>query len=904
MRSVTQNGFWALCLGLLAVGNSFVPQAAAALPNIPPAMLAQLKNMSPAQQAALARQYGIELPTDGMVGGGEPSTVGQPGEALMLDERVQQRLVDAELERLLAEAEADEGDGEEVEEPLKRFGLELFDREISTFSPVDDMPAPDGYLVGPGDSINLYLYGNEEVDVALSVNREGQLILPRLGPLSVAGLTFEQVKELIEAKVASQLVATKAVVSLGTLRAINVFLAGDVFAPGSYSVSGLSTVLQVLYAGGGVSEIGSLRNIQVKRRGKVIATLDAYDILLRGDTSGDVRLASGDTVFVATAERLVAVDGEVKRPAIYETLQNDTLGDLLQMSGGISASGYAKMASIERRVPGQSSVTRVQVDLDNSKDLSRGLFDGDRLVVAAIKEEVGNQVLLRGAAARPGGYAWFDGQRITDLVGSLDDDLLSETDLSTGLIVRRTGVGLEIEAIAFDLGEAISNRGGTADLMLQEKDEVLIFALPYLNDSYQALVDAAAENENVSKDTDAFEMGFQLGPNGEPVFQLGPNGEPVYVFQGEEEAKEERRYEDRNDLIKEVVFRLEAQAKSPSSTNVVDVAGDVRLPGRYPLLGDRSMDALIALAGGFENSAFLEEAEVTRLKFDPRGGARISTFKVGLKTAAEGEFQLQPLDRVRVSRIPNWSYGDTVEISGSVVFPGDYPIVPGEMLSSLLSRAGGVSENAFPQGAVLVKVEAKKREQEQLEGLIATIQRNVLAQSQTREQDNNASSSDAQSDLEFLEEVLSKEAVGRVVIDLPALLAGNVDADIQLEAGDSLFVPEFNNTISVIGEVRQPGNFRYESDRSVADYVEFAAGTTVRAETKKTYVVRANGSVQQVAMKTSLLSFTPTGSSELEAGDTIIVPVNEEYQPALARYKEVSTVVFQSIASLYPLFRL
>jgi protein involved in polysaccharide export with SLBB domain len=566
------------------------------------------------------------------------------------------------------------------------------------------------------------------------------------------------------------------------------------------------------------------------------------------------------------------------------------------MSGGLSASGYAKSASIERRMPGQSSVTRVQVDLDNSKDLGQALFDGDNLVVAAIKEEVGNQVLLRGAAARPGGYAWFEGQRITDLVGSLDDDLLAETDLSTGLIVRRTGVGLEIEAIAFDLGDAISNRGGTADLKLQEKDEVLIFALPYLNDSYQALVDAAAENEDVKKDSEAVEI----------EFRLGPNGEPVYVSRGEEEdePKEERRYEDRSDLIREVVFRLEAQAKSPASTNVVDVAGDVRLPGRYPLLGDRSMGALIALAGGFENSAFLEEAEITRLNFDPRGGARINTFKVNLEGAADSGFLLQPLDRVRVSRIPNWSYGDTVEISGSVIFPGDYPIVPGEMLSSVLSRAGGIAENGFPQGAILVKVEAKKREQEQLERLIASIQRNVLGQSQTREQDDSLRGSDAQSDLEFLEEVLSKEAGGRVVIDLPALLAGDADADIQLEAGDSLLVPEFNNTISVIGEVRQPGNFRYENDRSVADYLEFAAGATVRADTKETYVVRANGSVQRVAMKTSLLSFTPTGANGLEPGDTIIVPVNEEYQPTLARYKEVSTVVFQSIASLYPLFRL
>ena len=196
-----------------------------------------------------------------------------------------------------------------------------------------------------------------------------------------------------------------------------------------------------------------------------------------------------------------------------------------------------------------------------------------------------------------------------------------------------------------------------------------------------------------------------------------------------------------------------------------------------------------------------------------------------------------------------------------------------------MSRAGGIAENGFPQGAVLIKVEAKKREQEQLERLIASIQRNVLAQSQTREQESGVSSIDAQSDLQFLQGVLEQESVGRVVIDLPAIIAGNSGADIQLEAGDSLFVPEFSNTVSVIGEVRQPGNFRYESDRSVADYLDFAAGTTVRAENKETYVVRANGSVQRINTKPSLLSFTPASDGELQPGDTIVVPVNEEYQP-------------------------
>jgi polysaccharide export outer membrane protein len=315
---------------LLALALSAAPLNAA-IPNIPPAMVAQLKNMSPAQQAALARQYGIEIPGAGGVGGVDPqsSTVGQPGEEIDAFERVQRMQLEQEIRETIAEE-----DGEELEEELKRFGLELFDREISTFAPVDDLPAPDGYLMGPGDTVNVYMFGSEEADLGLSVTRDGQLLLPRLGPITVTGLTFSEVKRLIEGKVASQLVGTDVVVSMGKLRAIDIFLAGDVYAPGSYSVSGLSTVLQALYAGGGITEIGSLRDIQVKRRGELVGRLDAYDVLLRGDTSNDMRLASGDTVFVPTVNRLVTIDGEVKRPAIYEILSSDTLGDLLKMAGG------------------------------------------------------------------------------------------------------------------------------------------------------------------------------------------------------------------------------------------------------------------------------------------------------------------------------------------------------------------------------------------------------------------------------------------------------------------------------------------------------------------------------------------------------------------------------------------
>ena len=273
--------------------------------------------------------------------------------------------------------------------------------------------------------------------------------------------------------------------------------------------------------------------------------------------------------------------------------------------------------------------------------------------------------------------------------------------------------------------------------------------------------------------------------------------------------------------------------------------------------------------------------------------------------SGESEFELEARDQVQIKRVPNWSFGDVVEISGSVMFPGEYPIGPGESLSSILERAGGLNQVAFAEGAILIKTSAKKREQEQIRKLVASIQRNEISRSRTRENEEDVG---AQSELasreELIDLLLDEDVGGRVVIDLPAILMGDEGADIGLQAGDSLFVPEFSNTVSVIGEVREPGTFRFQQDRTVNDYVEYAAGASTRALAKEIYVVRANGAVERLGGGRKLFKFDSTRSVGIRPGDTIVVPVNEDYQPTLTKYREVTTVVFNSVASLFPLFRL
>ena len=870
-----------------------------------PQMMAQLQQMSPREQKALAEQYGIELPR-GVGGAGQeradPGVLGEPGAPIELFDRVPRtfdgldRLSDEQFRRYQRDLEDDKDE-------LKRFGLSIFDREISTFSPVDDMPVPENYALGPGDTVNVLLYGKEQEELLLMVTRDGKLQFPRLGSVSVAGMTFADLKVVIGDRVKRQFVGTSAVVSIGKLRSINVFLAGEVIAPGSYSVSGLSTVTQVLYAAGGVSDIGSMRNVQVKRQGQVVATFDMYDLLLRGDTSNDIRLSSGDTVFVPVMNSLVTADGEVRRPALYETLPSESVKSLLQMAGGVSAQGYRRSASISRYAAGKAFRSRVQLDLDNEADLSIGLVDGDFLEVARVKEEIRSQIVVRGSVARPGGYAWREGLRISDLLTDIDNDLLDETDLNTGLVVRRSGQGLEVEVLGLNLLRAINQPGASSDLALQAQDEVLIFSLPYFNNSYKELRDAVKDSSDGSSKGEDDEL---IGQN--DLRMQGVDGELFLAGAQAKEESEEEEKEDRQDLVEEVVFRLEAQAKTPAETNVVTVAGDVRLPGTYPLLESREIAELIKLAGGFEASAFLDKAEVTRLSFEANGTAKLTTIAIPLAEILEGgsEFKLEPRDQIQIRRIPNWSYGDTVEITGAIVSPGGYPIAPGETLSSILYRAGGLNQVAFADGAILIKSSAKKREQEQIRKLVATIQRDEISRSRTRENEDDMSSSqfEVTSREELVDALLDEDVGGRVVIDLPAILAGDANSDIQLEAGDSLFVPEFSNTVSVIGEVREPGTFRFQESRTVNDYVEYAAGTSTRAMTKDIYVVRANGGVERLGGGRKLFKFESTKDQGIRPGDTIVVPVNEDYQPTLTKYREVTTVVFNSIASLFPLFRL
>ena len=288
---------------------------------------------------------------------------------------------------------------------LKQFGYDVFNKVPLTFAPVSDAPVPSNYMIGPGDTVNILFFGKKSIDFSQQVARDGNLKIPELGPVSVAGLTFTELKANINERIANQMVGVKVSISLGELRSIRVFVLGDVEKPGSYTVNSLSTLTNAIFASGGITRIGTLRDIQLKRNGKIISHFDLYDLLLRGDTSSDRRLLPGDVVFVPPIGSTVGILGEVRRPAIYE-LKKDrkNLSAIITTAGG--ASPNAKISAIMiKSVNSIDGISATQVNLATASGKAHQLEDGDMIHLSPVLEY--NQdglVTLTGEVKNPGVY--------------------------------------------------------------------------------------------------------------------------------------------------------------------------------------------------------------------------------------------------------------------------------------------------------------------------------------------------------------------------------------------------------------------------------------------------------------------------------------------------------------------
>jgi protein involved in polysaccharide export with SLBB domain len=717
---------------------------------------------------------------------------------------------------------------------VKPFGYDIFEWLPNTFAPVSDVPVPSDYVIGPGDMLEVQLFGNTQGEHTLTVGRDGKVQFPDLGPIPVAGMRFSEARQAIESRVTDQMIGTRVVVGMGELRSISVFVTGDAEQPGSFSISSLSTVSSALFASGGVRETGSMRKIQVKRRGQVIATLDLYDLLLNGDSRADVRLSSGDVIFIPPIGRTVGVTGQVRRPAVYELLDAEaTAGEALRMAGGLTPEADPRSASLER-IGERRERNVMAVDLSAESGRATPLRSGDLLRVNAVPRDISNAIQVLGHVQNPGPIAWRPGLRIADVLRSVED-LRPRADLNY-VLIRREEPGHQVTALSADLARAWVSPASEANVPLKQRDQLYVFNL---------------------------EGGREL-------------------------------------QIKAFVEDLERQAEPGQPTQLVSIGGPVKAPGKYPLELGMTVADLIRAGGGLNQKAYAREAELTRYEVVNGEFRQVATVPVDLERLMAGDVAadlvLTPSDFLLIKPLPQWSQEEMVELKGEVRFPGKYPIRRGETLSELLKRAGGFTDLAFVEGSVFTRESLKQREAQQIESLANRMEGDLAALALQSTQSVGPTSQGAspaqalaigQSLLDNLRQI---EPVGRLVINLDRVLVAEAGDhnDIVLKDGDRLLVPARMQEVTVLGEVQSGTSHLWDPSLTRDDYVNMSGGMTQKADGRRVYVVRANGSV----MAGNGSAWFRNGNDEIRPGDTIVVPLDAERMRPLPLWTAVSSIIF------------
>jgi protein involved in polysaccharide export with SLBB domain len=493
---------------------------------------------------------------------------------------------------------------------LKPFGYDLFNDSPSTFAPLNDVPVPADYTLGAGDQLTVQLFGAQNRTLRLVVGRDGRVNFPELGPVPVAGKKFDAVREDIEARVARQMIGTQVSVGMGDTRSISVFVVGEANKPGSYTVSGLSTITSALYASGGIKTTGSLRDIQLKRRGTVVRRLDLYDLLLRGDTTHDGKLQAGDVIFIPPVGPTAAVDGEVRRPAIYELRGNTPLSALISLAGGFTPDADERRVTVVRRGEDQRLVA---LDVPQNTQSGRGekLRNGDSIRVARVRPTLDAGVTLEGHVFRAGAVAWREGLRLTQLIPSVDE-LKPNADLGYVLIRREMPQDRRLVVLSADLGAALRNPGGEADVRLAARDRVVVF-------------DAASSRRQVLDPllTDLLRAGGQLddaafGAKAELTRFRSTGGERASELL-EIDLAAVRRGDPAADVTLQAFDTLTIKELPEwGRQESIILRGEVRFPGTYPIRRGETLRSVLERAGGLTSLAFAQGSVFTRRELQER----------------------------------------------------------------------------------------------------------------------------------------------------------------------------------------------------------------------------------------------------------------------------------------------
>ncbi|WP_420384712.1 SLBB domain-containing protein [Roseivirga sp.] len=721
----------------------------------------------------------------------------------------------------------------EPQEPIeeKGSGLPYFGYNIFNSNPYANQQGlvgniDPGYIIGPGDELRVYLWGEAEFQFEGKVDINGNLFIPNVGQVFVSGTTYSNLHDRLKqylSRFYSGLAKSPAAifldVSLTKLRPIRIMVMGESKNPGSLLINSFATTMNSIYASGGIQTSGSLREVKVFRNNKFISTIDLYDYLIKGAVSEDIRLMSNDVIFIPSRLNTISIQGEVNREGIYELKGNEGLIDLIGFAGGLKPSAHTQSVSIKRIKPligrpANSSFDREIITLNYNELLMEGrnftMQDGDEVVFDRVLDKYDNVVKVAGSVFRPGEYEYSEGMSLGQLVqragGLRPNTYFEKVDL-----FRRDRTG-ELKFQSFNLTEVMSG-SGRSDLLLQADDSLKV----YNTEELKSLETVSIEGYLSEPRTVLWRENFTL-------YDL------IFMSANVEDLEYKNRIlTNRADLLRFQEGQTEYQVIPFNLDNVLDkrfnavlkprdrvilysrdinevldqyvtIRGAVKNEGRYALTDSMSIEDLILQAGGFVRTAFRDSVTITRENFDFSGNliARINRvptdmdYLLGNSIESVNSYYLKHNDNVTVDLIPGSSESREVKLTGEIKFPGSYFLQSKEeTLKEVLSRAGGVSPNAYLNGAKFF------RNGKQL------------------------------------------------AFSLDDLMNRDTDSfNIILQPNDSIYVPEAFYTVRVEGEVSNPSLQKYRPNQTVRAYIKDAGGKTKNAN--KIYITNANGFTKKV----------------------------------------------------------
>ncbi len=759
-----------------------------------------------------------------------------------------------------------------IHKKLERFSKEFFrnknkisQRNIST---------PKDYTLARGDVINFWIYGKTEKNFTLTVNNEGNIDIPEVGPVRVAGEQFAEVKELLTNYLSSSYKNSKVVVNLDAFSNAQVTVAGFVNAPGIYNTTSVSSVKDILIEANGVGDVGSVRNIQVRRDGAVIANIDFYHLLSSGLSHGDIVLKPNDTIFVPRAHGLVSIEGAVYKEAIYEIEPNESLAHILKFAGGLKAEADGYSIQV-KRYDRNAKIKNFNLTMREARRFR--VKDGDEIYVDGLNVTNDYYVLVTGNVVREGKREIGNsGIKLSTLLhneirgGKLSSFFLENTRFDYAM-VKRIDDDLQVKVFNVNLQNILD---GKADFLLHNRDELYIFnaldtgTAPYVMISGKSLI---KEGKYI------FHEGMTISDLINQAGVKSPYDKEKVKLISKQDAKGRSTVimidieSDPDHLLHALDHVTLYDLNETHPLQTATISGEVVKSGSYVVSEGMTLLDFIESAGGLNEKAYPKECEIVRYHIE-NGERKKKIFNVPLEKAAD--FLVQRHDEINIRRIPNWYDRKTITLTGEVKFPGTYVIHSGEKLSSVIQRAGGFTNQAFLYGAIFTRESIKKLQKETLQKELSHLKEQVILVSIRNSSDRRKAPSDITGIVaavdSLIQEAKKVEPKGRITIDLDQDIYAfeQSSSNLVLKDKDTLHIPSYNDTIVVNGEVMLPTALTYQGD-DIKDYINRSGGLTHLADDEHIFVIHANGEARRADLGSFLFS---SNSVKIKRGDVITVP--------------------------------